>query len=358
MMKDDDDKKKDDQSGSDDTNQNVKGPKFKTRDDYYDTLNDFVNDYKSIENFEGSQELKIIKKAKFHSRMTTIISVLAILLLLNPALTIVTYMYYSGKANQMLDTISKAAYVTEPNTKIEGQGISSKIGIFSMDAYFYTLKRVGKEDFRTAEYNIHFLGNHVSSVDRRNLLDKPVPEAFVSSESTGFLHPDASMTFDDFREREVLNGLASDTVAEVYISFDKDYTPEEINNYFPNLDVVWVAVETGQSGENAEGIYTSPLGYPFMKDSDPWSPFIGSKSNEETFISILKSLSKNEKLATQVSRAKALSISKGLTYIEKNGIKIYGAVVTGPVSEIRKIEDKPMIRTIKVEDSKLWNWHS
>ena len=66
-------------------------------------------------------------------------------------------------------------------------------------------------------------------------------------------------------------------------------------------------------------------------------------------------LKKNEDVAVKIARAKSLALKERIAYLEKNDIKIYGAVVTGPTPELRKRKDKKEIRAMKVGEVKLWN---
>ncbi|OAB30083.1 hypothetical protein PMSD_19955 [Paenibacillus macquariensis subsp. defensor] len=329
-----------------------------------DYLMETLKHYQTIQPLNEPQERKIIKTAKFQANISTILVTLSILLLLAPVMTLGSYLYYAaGRANQLLDIVSKTIYVTEPNVKLESHGIDERIGIFSMDANFYTLKRIGKQDIRTGEHNVHFSMDQVSNVTHHNLLDTPVHDVFYNSETTGFIHPDEpSKILNQSREVEVLHGMTTGTVAELYISLNKTYSEEELKDAFPNIDIIWNAVDTGAPQKDDKGVFTAPIGYPVQPDKDPWSPFFiapgDSKANKDIFIEIVKQLSENEHLATTVSRAKSLSLTKRLAYLEDNGIHVYGMVVTGPVDELKKLETNPMVRAIKVEDSRIWNWHS
>ncbi|MBP2243175.1 hypothetical protein J2Z40_003763 [Cytobacillus eiseniae] len=136
--------------------------------------------------------------------------------------------------------------------------------------------------------------------------------------------------------------------------------PEEIEKQLGNkVEVRWVAVDTGLEDKNLyEAEYSvAPIGYPLQIDSTTWSPFNGrEQSNEEIFLDILHFLAKDEKTAEKISRAKSLVLKERIPYIEKNGIHVYGAVVTGPTPELRKLKDNDWIRTMKVGEVKLWNW--
>lgn len=63
---------------------------------------------------------------------------------------------------------------------------------------------------------------------------------------------------------------------------------------------------------------------------------------------ILNHLENHEEQATKIARAKTLALDERIDYIQENGVNIYGAVVTGPASEIRKLQDNEYVRSLKV----------
>lgn len=60
----------------------------------------------------------------------------------------------------------------------------------------------------------------------------------------------------------------------------------------------------------------------------------------------------------KLSKAKVLELSKRISFLEKNGRKTYGAVVTGPKVEVEKLMSYEKVRKLKVGEARLWNWHS
>lgn len=60
----------------------------------------------------------------------------------------------------------------------------------------------------------------------------------------------------------------------------------------------------------------------------------------------------------KLSRAKVLELSKRISFLEKNGVKTYGMVVTGPKVEVEKLMRHEKVRKLKVGEARLWNWHS
>ncbi|MEH7464228.1 anti-sigma factor C-terminal domain-containing protein [Bacillus thuringiensis] len=124
--------------------------------------------------------------------------------------------------------------------------------------------------------------------------------------------------------------------------------------------VVWYAVDTGLEKKRGkhDGYYVAPIGFPADIISNLEGPFSNATPHEKQFVNILKSLQKHEKLAEEIARAKTLELPKRIAYVEKNGIKSYGAVITGPKEEIVKILENEHVRKWKVGESRLWNWHS
>lgn len=43
-------------------------------------------------------------------------------------------------------------------------------------------------------------------------------------------------------------------------------------------------------------------------------------------------------------------------YIQANGFKVYGAVITGPTKELLKLREEPGIYQVQLGDVELWNW--
>lgn len=306
------------------------------------------------------EQRKIIKTGKNNARLTNILISLAIILLILPILTLTTFMYYGfgGKADRLIDVAAYTVYVTEPNISLKPTEIEDEIGLFSMHVLFDVYKRIGKEDYKAGDYDILFSLSQPDFPKKNDYLDRPWPE-IPSKETERLLHPAAPIPFSVDEEWNKLNGLPDGTVAELYLSLSDLLGPDEISQFMPkDVEVRWLAVDTGLEAEqqDEEGLPLTPLGYPAQIDSTTWSPFNGrEKSNQEIFLDLIHTLKKNEDVAVKIARAKSLALKERIAYLEKNDIKIYGAVVTGPTPELRKLKDKKEIRAMKVGEVKLWN---
>ncbi|WP_208920163.1 anti sigma factor C-terminal domain-containing protein [Paenibacillus uliginis] len=45
-----------------------------------------------------------------------------------------------------------------------------------------------------------------------------------------------------------------------------------------------------------------------------------------------------------------------LAYLQKNGVQVYGATVTGPVRELEKLKEQPEFREFRLGRIEVWNW--
>lgn len=124
------------------------------------------------------------------------------------------------------------------------------------------------------------------------------------------------------------------------------------------VDVTWAAIYTGTEDEmlSADGNVVSPIGYPVQPDQTYWSPFRNSTSHEETFLTMLKEIEPYEDIAVEVSPHKNLELRERIHYIEENGFKTYGVVVTGPKAEVESLRELPIVRHMKLGEVKVWNW--
>ncbi|WP_066070988.1 anti-sigma factor [Neobacillus soli] len=330
-------------------------------EDYQQYLKESLHEVSNLNHYSKEGQTEIVTIGKNMARRTNIMISLAILLLIVPIMTLSTYMYYAigGKADHLIDVVTKTIYVTEPNMSLKPLELEDDISFFSMNINFDVFKRIGKEDYKAGNYDIDFLLDQPSFPKKNMLLDRQLPE-FPSKESEVMIHPKANIPFNEADQWDILHKIPDGTVAEVYVSLNELMKPDDLKNSLPkNMELRWLAVDTGIDADqvNKEGVPITPLGYPAQYDPTTWSPFRTYEGpNEEVFLDILSLLSKNEAVAEKVARAKSLSLGSRLAYIQKHGVKVYGAVITGPTVELRKLQDVKEIRALKVGEVKLWNW--
>jgi hypothetical protein len=169
-----------------------------------------------------------------------------------------------------------------------------------------------------------------------------------------------------------------------YIAEDID----EILQKFKDKEVkpLWFAVDTEYNDKEIEkeGAIFHPIGFPYnpIWHSDDWilesrtekkgimfskfvtegssaptiEPYGSGKLRNENFIKTLKLLKEHESIAKKMALYPVLHLQQKLEYIDKNGVKIYGVVITGPSKEILKLKEEEWVKGINVEKVALWNW--
>ncbi len=327
---------------------------------YQSFLHESMQDFEKSHKVPEEKQKRLIKAGKNHALRTNIMISLAILLFIVPVLTLSSYLYYAigGKANHLIDIATKTIYVTEPNMSLEELELEEDIGFFTMNIYFDVFKRIGKKDYKAGEYSVRFIMDKPNIPQRELELERPFPNR-GGMETDLLYHPEGPYGKSVYSDWDILEHLPDGTVGEIYLSLNQLMKPEELEKQLgKKVEVRWVAVDTGLEDKNLYDMEYSiaPIGYPLQVDTTTWSPFNGrEKSNDEVFLDILNFLAKDEATAERISRARSLVLTERIPYLEKNGIQIYGAVVTGPTPELRKLKGNDLIKIMKVGEVKLWN---
>lgn len=307
-------------------------------------------------------QLKLQKKMKqtlFSSKLKMVFLIITIVLMLVPASFFLTLTYYAfgTSSTTLMDVTSQTLYITEPNTSLEEMEFDMDFGPFSMELQFEQYKRIGREDYKANTYTMNYTFDNLSKKEVDTSLERVSPK-YPTQKNPWLTHPNNVTEVDSYREWQVLSGLPDETVVEAYLSLSELKTIDELENLFPNVDILWAAVHTGVEATNISesGDVVSPIGYPVWRDTSTWSPFKTDKKNEEVFIDILNFIGEHEELATAVSSAKNLALKERTDYIKANGIEIYGIVITGPKTEVEALKQLSIIKSMKIGEVKLWNW--
>lgn len=302
---------------------------------------------------------KKVKRAISFSKWKLILTTLTVALLIIPTCYIFTFMYYAfgTKSTTLMDVSSKTLYITEPNTTLEELEFDMNFSLFSMELSFEQYKQIGNEFYPANDYALKFVLNDLVKKETNSYLEKTYPK-YPMQTNQWIAHPNNTVEFNSEHEWRVLSGLPDETVVEAYLSFDDQYQIEKIVKEMNQIDVTWAAIYTGVEEEmlSANGNIVSPIGYPVQPDETYWSPFRNSTSHEETFLTMLKEIEPYEPIAVKVSSHKNLELRERIDYIEQNGFKTYGVVVTGPKNEIEALRDLPIVLHMKLGEVKLWNW--
>ncbi|GED34750.1 anti-sigma factor [Brevibacillus centrosporus] len=193
----------------------------------------------------------------------------------------------------------------------------------------------------------------------------PTEEA-MTREDTDYLRAPAWNTMSKLHEG---------TVSQLAISFDRPMTYEEyiklISKHVPeyNLDTLWFAVDTGVEAKERE-----QDGNLLLSAGEVWgyaergldygnAPIQVNGEGDRraaAYLAEMKYLSEHGSLAREIGRG-ILSrsdpkVEERYAYLKEKGVRIYGAVVTGPTKELLKLEAEKAITAAFLGKVDWWNW--
>lgn len=325
------------------------------------------------------REKSIIRRGKWKARINNTLTVFSAFLIFTVISSIITVVFYNtgDRGDTYRDVVESAIAVTRPNTTVR---LSSDAHyFFRMELSGNMLKQVGSESIQVGNYSQNFLlglaNNGIYNwMDERNGSGKV------------FYYPSAkggAVGGDDNDQWKRLAKLPEGTVAEAYLSLGHLYTTDELLKQLEplNLQPVWFGADTGPSTRN-DDVVVYPLGFPYqpmwhnddmeiLKVSTEKTGWFGSTSTiskrspsvesygsgalrDANFIKTLKLLQQHQTLAGRAVYIEQLDTS--VAYLEQNGVKLYGAVVTGPVKELLKLREASWVSHLQVGEVRLWNW--
>lgn len=344
---------------------------------YQSYLDDFMKPDPNAEQMSKNfKEKKLIKKGIWKSRIQNAFTALCILFLICIGCWIVTTFFYTwgepDRANKYEEIIRTSLEATQPNTTIGNGGTQSGI-----------LKLYINDELRKQ------IGNGYKSIgELKASLFFGLPNVDISNEmnsNTFFIYPEQQKRFQPEDGFKRLEKLPEGTVSELYVSFSNYVSTEEALKLFEgkNMLPVWFAVDTGFDRKNIDMI-DQPLGFPYngfnllknekviskektgnwisgteTEGSENLSFALygdASKRNKE-FQDVLVLMNSNPLLSQSVIHMSKNTMKEKTNYIEKNGVRIYGVVVTGPSKELLKLQKEKWVGKSILGDVDFWNWN-
>jgi len=330
------------------------------------------------------KQARILRWAKYKNRFSLTLFLLSLFLVLTIAGMLSSSYYFNrGDENSRLYRVQKTAATliefTFPNVSIQptmsppfppwyfssaswGQNSVEIKPYFTAQGNYVLQKTVGKESILVANLQVKQFFNHINT--DWNWQDgsyrKYLYFVYPIQNSTGIDQP-TQVSSPSEQVWKTLTILPEGTVAEMAVSFGTTYSIDETKELFKDydLDICWYAVYTGleDSGDF------------FYKEGDPLSAFGGvwgfsdfnqdhELNGQKHFLDSMQFLVENKETAEKLYRGNRanLQLDKRNDYVQKNGIKVYGIVVTGPTKELLKLRELPTIQHPALGDVALWNW--
>ncbi|MFD1335855.1 anti-sigma factor [Oceanobacillus iheyensis] len=327
-----------------------------------------------MKEWNKDMEKKILKKYRFTLQFRVLRIILAVIFIY------ILYMTVINIAADRLHITNKNMYFsmlalewTTPNStgSVTNQ---SEMTIFGTNKITYPIsKRIGTEQQFIGEAEVHktFM-SYFSSINYSQINSEELsPFDFYLPED-----PNTNKPVTGTNNENVWNSLEQlpeGTVGELAFSTDEYMSPEELQSKLQDIDIklLWMPLYTGEfityepeswSTSNKQVAITDRLGLtPGIEHSKDY--LLSTRNDELSDVEqsqniMLKNmedlLDQSESYYTNFLDLKHLQTQ--YQYIIDEGFVTYGAVVTGPVKELERLEDLPFIQNEELGAVELWNW--
>ncbi|EWH23827.1 anti-sigma factor [Bacillus haynesii] len=292
-------------------------------------------------------------KNKSYMRISTL-AVISTLIIL-PLCTLGSYLYYGlggheSKGNELVQTASMTVAVTNPNIQVDTEALVNKVKLFGIQTQFPLKKQIGNVTKVVGNENVEMFFDQLKSPQIHQYNQE------LSNEERHFVYPDGIKEKSVSKAESILKQLPDGTVTEAFLSFERAYPTKELYDQLKGYDirVLWNAIET--EADLKDHPYAEPIGFPGKDSNRIFEIQHPAKNDDEQFKAALSYMIKHNKWAETISGRKNLKLSKRLDYVEKNGVNVYGAVITGPSKEVERLIKKGPVKAAKVGEVELWNW--
>ncbi|KEK24885.1 anti-sigma factor [Bacillus gaemokensis] len=307
------------------------------------------------------------RRIKWKHRLQTIGFMLAVCMVLYMIGGVLSSIYFQFNNEQKLkevrDVPALALQATIPNVQIRGGGTRTD-SFFGTHSDVNLVKTVGKNDVRLGTFQIN---SFFTSIQKKEEWD----DKMAYQKRLFFVHPQAEEIGDPSlnskKTWETLQKIPDGTVADVAISFDRSYTLQELESLLYSIfeaqemppTPVWYALDTGLE-QTDKAFFLSKFEIFGFPNHLSWGNLEERqfKTKEDEVIEMMHTLSKHEDIVKEVAwyDNKPLDLSKRYKYVNKNGVKVYGIVITGPSKELLKLKNSPHIRSAALGNIEFWNW--
>ena len=323
-------------------------------------------------------EKKLVKQGKKRSLVANVFSTVTLLFGVWIVGMILSGLYYGWNGMDRMENTQEALQVaiqtTLPNVQTESFATEST-SPFRMRQRTHLIRQIGNDRIDLGELTAHYLFTRLNVVSELPLS--------MRSNSPSFMTPTGDPVEAEERFWNVegafipLEQLPEGTMAELYLSFTQTMTMEELFELFRgrDLEINWMAVDIGSEsggfstrigipGESyllrsnfetvsstSEGRITTNLSF----ISHP-ERFGDVAFRESEFLTALAIMQAHPSITRHFFRSPELTFDEAVEYIHKNGIYIYGAVVTGPRNDLLELRNEEWIAHAQVREVRFLNW--
>lgn len=327
------------------------------------------------EEWNERKEKKILRRYRFTLTLRIIRVAFIVLFVYWAYMMVVTISYQQSTKGEKLAAYSQLV------VDWQYPGVSSEFGAFhnvdispflTQTTSISLYRKIGKDQKDVGHFNVKKpLFRNVTYVNYEfyQKSDKPEFNFWLP------IHPETGKQLEANEHSgvwETLEKIHEGTVADLAFSTKKYMSQEELflllDDY--DVDVVWMPVYMGEldifsegwwGSENSISVYPWGLtnGRDFDSDYQNRSKMYPSKENieaiERLMIDNMKRLYNDDpKLTEAIFRTR--HFQERIEYLEQNGFKVYGAVVTGPTKELLRLQELEEIQGVQLGEISFWNW--
>ncbi|MFF2530126.1 anti-sigma factor [Brevibacillus sp. NPDC058079] len=325
---------------------------------------------KQPETLSAEKQRAIVRRGKWKNRLSTAGFTIVLPFLAGVVLLILNGWVGSLMHEDLFRVAKSMVNFTQPGVSVGSSG--SQVGLLYGNISMELRERVGGEEKNAGRFE--------STNVLRNVNAKPQWTNGVREQKLFFRYPTEGETEDTMSLTSpawtTMEKLPEGTVSQLAISFDHFLTYEEyyalISRHVTSSgqDTVWFAVDTGVELKQAE----SDVPYLLLGAGDVWGfaqrelDYGGApiRVNGEgarrmaTYLNEMKYLSEQEGLTRDIGKALVFGsdpqIAERYNYMQQNGVRIYGAVLTGPTKELLKLKAEKSITAAFLGKVDWWNW--
>ncbi len=376
--------------------------------------NELINDYLSQQleslapiDWDSENERQDVKKIRSAVNKRLWAMVVAVTLIIVSAAALINYVALPLYDKQFYDPL--AAIENVPDLRKDTAQYYEQFSPLFLSAQTFinlhcpgwTLYDAQAEKTGLGEYEVHFgssgtmdgqkdftcrlsKGEQVQGIDKQWFFNLPVSNAFYDRGSLNTIYIDKNGNEhyeqqEDIRAmyRDGLNELPESSWVSAYISFPEDISLDELftlQEQWEDCNISWAAVRTEKDNYfEAFGINISGGGYvieateefeekfPYfclssIRNSDKDKAF----TYEERFKSMLRYMSYQDDFLNAFCDVNGFGDSEiydeALSYVEENGIRIYGAYIEGKKAAISALEQSDICHSFMLDDIKISNF--
>lgn len=332
-------------------------------------------------NEEKAQKVVRKHKSRFSLRLTLkIVRVIAAIFFIFTLYKIGIGVFYhmSSIGNQTEYYQKLAIDWTEPQltTDLSGDANHEITSLFTQKMSMPVYRRIGLEEYTAAELQLS--KPLVTSFTNTELTTKT---RYVEGKQFTFNLPEnpknnQKLPGDEYTNAwEILDMVDEGHVADLAFSTSEYYSPEELLELLSDYDVAihWMPLYMGEyqafeeggthGGEHTMSLFNQwGLAGERTIDEDYQSGSMVSSLTESTLEESQTAMLENmqrminhkQKLAEQLLHTTHLE--ERYHYVNEHGFQVFGAVITGPVKELLKLQELDELHSVQMGEIEYWNW--